>query len=55
MVETLLGQTEQMSINLGLNLFGGAEVDAVHKDMKQLHDRGVPIPVDAKTLLSGSN
>ena len=53
-METLLGQTEQMSMNIGLNLFGGAEVDAVHKEMKQLRDRGVPIPVDANKLFSGS-
>ena len=30
MEENLLGQTEQMSMNRGLKLFGGTRVDAVH-------------------------
>ena len=55
MEETLLGQTEQMPMNCGLNIFDGAGVGGVHKEMKQLHNRRVPIPADANKFPYGSN
>ena len=50
----LLGHTAQMSMKRGIGKFGDAGLDDVHKEMKQLHDRGVPIPVDSRKLYSDS-
>mmetsp|Transcript_7190 Transcript_7190/g.15685 ORF Transcript_7190/g.15685 Transcript_7190/m.15685 type:complete len:221 (-) Transcript_7190:165-827(-) len=52
--EFVLGQTEQMSMKRGLKEFGKDGESAVHKEMKQLHDRKVPIPVDPSKLARGS-
>ena len=50
----VLGQAAQISMKWGIKEFGDAGVDTVHKEMKQLHDRGVPITVDPHKLYSGS-
>ena len=42
-----------MSMNKGLKVFGMAGTNAVHKEMKQLHDRKVSIPVDLSRLSRG--
>ena len=34
-----------MPTNKGLKVFGDASDQAIHKEMKQLHDRKVPVPV----------
>ena len=43
-----------MSMKRGIKEFGDAGVDAVHKDMKNIHNTGVPIPVDPRKLYSVS-
>ena len=43
-----------MSMKQVIKQFGDSGVYAVHKEMKQLHDRGVPIPVDHLKLSYGS-
>ena len=44
-----------MFIKQGIKEFVDAGVGAVHKDMKQLQDRGVPIPIDPHKLYFDSN
>ena len=48
----MLGQTDQMSMELVIKEFRDVVVYAVHKYMKQLHNRLVPIPVDTRKLSS---
>ena len=43
-------ETPQMSLNTGLRTFGTDGMKAVEKEMKQLHDREVTIPVHKKSL-----
>ena len=45
-------ETPQMSLKAGLQIFGNDGVRAVEKEMRQLHDRGVMIPVHKKSLTS---
>ena len=40
-------------MNRGIKEFGAVGAEAVHKEMKQLHDRKVPIPVDPSKLSRG--
>ena len=40
-------------MNQGIKMFGGAGTAAVHKDIKQLHDFRVSIPVDPDKLSRG--
>ena len=40
----------QMSLKAGLQTFGNDGVRAVEKEMRQLHDRGVMMPVHKKSL-----
>ena len=42
--------TPQMSLKAGLRTFGSDGVKAVEKEMRQLHDRGVMIPVQKESL-----
>ena len=44
--ELVLHKTQQMVMNQGLKMFGGASTAAVHKEMQQLYDHRVSIPVD---------
>ena len=46
----IFGQTAQISTNKGIEVFGDAGAHAVHKEMKQLHDQQVPIPVEPAKL-----
>ena len=41
-------ETPQMSLETGLRTFGTDSMKAVEKEMKQLHDREVMIPVHKK-------
>ena len=41
-----------MSLKAGLQTFGNDGVKAVEKEMHQLHDRGVMIPVQRESLTS---
>ena len=50
----VLGQTAQMFMKRVIKEFGDTGVDAFHKDMKQLHNCEVPIPVDPRKMSSGS-
>ena len=50
----IIGQTAQISMNRGLEVFGDAGSQAVHKEMKQLHDQKVLIPVKPAKLSCGS-
>ena len=50
MHEHLFSQTGQMSMNRGIKEFGSGGTETVHKEMKQLHERKVPIPVDPAKL-----
>ena len=43
-------ETPQMSLKAGLRTFGNDGVKALEKEMRQLHDRGVMIPVQRETL-----
>ena len=43
-------ETPQMSLKAGLRTFGNDGVKAVEKEMRQLHDRGVMIPVQKESL-----
>ena len=43
-------ETPQMSLKAGLRTFGNDGVRAVEKEMRQLHDQGVMIPVHKKSL-----
>ena len=43
-----------MPMKRGIKEFGDAGVNDVHKEMKHLHDRSVPIPVELRKLYSGS-
>ena len=43
-------ETPQMSLRAGLQTFGNDGVKAVEKEMRQLHDRGVMIPVQKESL-----
>ena len=43
-------ETPQMSLKAGLRTFGDDGVKAVEKEMRQLHDRGVMIPVQRESL-----
>ena len=43
-----------MSMNMGLKVFGYSGAHAVHKEMRQFHDRKVSIPVDPAKLSHGS-
>ena len=43
-------ETPQMSLKAGLRTFGSDGMKAVEKEMKQLHDRDVMIPVHKKSL-----
>ena len=43
-------ETPQMSLKAGLRTFGNDGVRAVEKEMRQLHDRGVMIPVQKESL-----
>ena len=43
-------ETPQMSLKAGLCTFGTDSIKAVEKEMKQLHDREVMIPVHKKSL-----
>ena len=43
-------ETPQMSLKAGLRTFGTDGMKAVEKEMKQLHDRDVMIPVHKKSL-----
>ena len=43
-------ETPQMSLRAGLRTFGNDSVRAVEKEMHQLYDRGVMIPVHKKCL-----
>ena len=43
-------ETPQMSLKAGLHTFGTDGMKAVEKEMKQLHDRDVMIPVHKKSL-----
>ena len=43
-------ETPQMSLKAGLRTFGKDGVRAVEKEMRQLHDRGVMMPVHRKNL-----
>ena len=43
-------ETPQMSLKAGLRTFGNDGVKAVEKEMRQLHDRGVMMPVHKKSL-----
>ena len=43
-------ETPQMSLKAGLCTFGTGSIKAVEKEMKQLHDREVMIPVHKKSL-----
>ena len=45
-------ETPQMSLKAGLRTFGNDIVRAVEKEMHQLHDRGVMMPVHKKSLTS---
>ena len=45
-------ETPQMSLKAGLRTFGNDGVKAVEKEMRQLHDRGVMIPVQRESLTS---
>ena len=45
-------ETPQMSLKAGLRTFGNDGVRAVEKEMRQLHDRGVMIPVQRESLTS---
>ena len=49
----IFGQTAQMSMNRGLKVFGDIGAQAFHKEMKQLHDRKFPIPLDPDKLSRG--
>ena len=48
--DIILVQTDQMSMKCCLKEFGGSGVDAVHKEMKQVHGREVTIPVHPSDL-----
>ena len=43
-------ETPQMSLKAGLRTFGNDGVKAIEKEMRQLHDRGVMIPVQKESL-----
>ena len=43
-------ETPQMSLKAGLRTFGNDGLKAVEKEMKQLHDRSVMVPVHKKSL-----
>ena len=43
-------ETPQMSLKAGLRTFGTDGMKVVEKEMKQLHDRDVMIPVHKKSL-----
>ena len=43
-------ETPQMSLKAGLRTFGNDGIKAVEKEMRQLHDREVMIPVNKKSL-----
>ena len=45
-------ETPHMSLKAGLQIFGDDGVRAVEKEMRQLHDRGVMIPVHKRSLTS---
>ena len=45
-------ETPQMTLKVGLRTFGNDGVRAVEKEMRQLHDRGVMMPVHKKSLTS---
>ena len=47
--DTIL-ETPQMNMNQGIKMFGEAGVEAVKKEMQQLHDRGVMKVKEAKEL-----
>ena len=53
--EIILGQTEQIKMKHGIKKFGGSGVDSMHKDTKQLRDRGIPIPVHPNEISRGSH
>ena len=48
----VLGLTAQMSMKREIKEFGDSRVDVVHKEMKNINDIGVPIPVDPCKLSS---
>ena len=50
----IFGHTAQMSTNRVLNVFEYSGSQAVHKEMKQLHDRNIPIILDPAKLSCGS-
>ena len=50
----IFGQTAKMSMNRGLKVFGDIGAQAFHKEMKQLHDRNIPIILDPAKLSCGS-
>ena len=51
--EIFLQKTQQMGMNQGIKMFGGAGTAAVHKEMKHLHDRHISIPFDPYKLSRG--
>ena len=53
--EIILCQMEQIQMKHGLKKFGGYGVHYMHKDKKQLRDRGVPIPVHPSDISRGSH
>ena len=50
----IFGQTKQISMNRGVKVFGDAGHQSVRKEIKQLHERKVPIPVDPDNQSHGS-
>ena len=45
-----MGQTDQISMKCGLKESGESGFHSAHRDMKQLHDIGVPIPFHSREL-----
>ena len=50
----MLVQTAKIPTKQGIKEFGDSGVYAVHKEMKQINDSGVPISIDPRKLYSGS-
>ena len=53
--EFFLEQTQKMGINRGLKMSGGAVTSALYKEIQQLYDHRVSIPVEPANILRGNN